>query len=412
MYAFGRSLAGHPFFAGSMIMILGNNFANVIAYFYHLIFGRMLGPSNYGDLVAFLSVAGLMTIAFSFMGMVIVKYASSLKEEEGIAFFNWLNKRSFITGAVGALLLLIVSPYIASFLHLENKLVMFLSPLFFFYLVAFVYRSYLQGKLRFLEFVLSVNVDMGGRLLIGFILIFLGYSVLGAVVGNVLAAFFAFCLLYLFVRRYLKIKNNAQFTQKREMFKYSIPVFFSAISSYMLITSDVLIVKHTFSAHDAGLYAALSTLGKVIFYATGPINGVMFPLVAKRHSQGYGYKKIIFYSILLTLLVGVGVTSIFYLLPERMITILYGSEFVSASPYLYLMGIFLSIFAVASLLLNYFMSINKTKVVYFSVAIAIGHLIAIYLYHESFIQVIKISILAVSLLLGILLLFLGYDQKK
>lgn len=412
VFNFGKNLTTHPFFAGSAVMVIGSNISNFIAYIYHLIIGRLLGPAPYGELVAFLSVVGLVTVSFNFMGLVIVKYSASLEKEEGYSFFKWLNRKAFYVGIICAGLLVFLTPLIADFLHLENKIVIFLSPLFVVYLMNFVYRAFLQGKLRFKEVVISTIIDMGGRLLFGAALVLLGLSVIGAVFGNVISALASFLLLYFVIRKYLRSKQKVAFTKKRELFKYSVPVFFAAFSGYLLITSDVLMVKHYFPAHEAGLYAAISTLGKVVFYGTGPINAVMFPLVSKRHSKGHGYKKIIWFSLLLTFVMGAGITFIYYLFPELMISILYGSEFISAAPELYLMGTFLSIYALASLLLNYFISIEKTSVVYFAVAAAVFHLVGLYLFHENIIQVINISIIAVSLLLGVLLLYLVYDQKK
>ena len=48
---------------------------------------------------------------------------------------------------------------------------------------------------------------------------------------------------------------------------------------------DVILVKHYFSADEAGHYAALSQLGKIIIFGTGAIASVMFPLVVERFEK-------------------------------------------------------------------------------------------------------------------------------
>ncbi len=408
-YGMTKGVLTHPFFAGSALMILGSNFANFLAYVYHLVVGRMLGPADYGELVAFISVVSIITVSFNFLGLVIVKFSSSLGEKESSNFLIWLNKRAIIAGILGSVFLIFTSPLIARFLHIHNYIMIFLSPLFFFYLLSFVYRSFLQGKLRFKEVVMSLNLDMGGRMVFGIALISLGLSVTGAVIGNVISTLLAYVVLFYFIKKYLTKSNHADFKHTTEVFRYSIPVIAAAVSSYMFITTDILMVKHYFSAHEAGLYAAISTLGKVIFYGTGPINAVMFPLISKRHSQGQKYNKILIISLILTLGMGVFVTLLYYLLPQLMINILYGGDYLQIAPYLFRMGIFLSIFALANLLLSYFISIEKTKVVYFSVVLSLLQIVLLYFYHDNIVQIINISTGVVTILLAILIIFIKFD---
>ena len=72
----------HPLFAGSFIMVVGSNLTNFIAYIYHLILGRMLGPAQYGVLVATISLIGMFSITFGFLGLVIIKFVSASGAEQ------------------------------------------------------------------------------------------------------------------------------------------------------------------------------------------------------------------------------------------------------------------------------------------------------------------------------------------
>ena len=54
----------HPLFSGSAVMIVGTNFANFLAYLYHLVLARMLGPSAYSDLAAALAALSLFFNGF------------------------------------------------------------------------------------------------------------------------------------------------------------------------------------------------------------------------------------------------------------------------------------------------------------------------------------------------------------
>ena len=72
-----KGIMAHPLFSGSAIMVFGSNFANFFAYLYHVVIGRLLGPSLYGELAATLSLIGMISASFSFFSLVIVKFVSS-----------------------------------------------------------------------------------------------------------------------------------------------------------------------------------------------------------------------------------------------------------------------------------------------------------------------------------------------
>jgi len=157
---FGTITSGvisNPLFVGSAFMIIGSNFANFIAYVYHVILGRMLGPSSYGDLVAFLALLGMFSTAFVFMGMVVVKFVSAGKKSELASLYNWFSRKTLISGTILAVLLFLATPFISRFLHMDNLVVAFMGPVLFFFLLSLVYRSFLQGLLRFKQVVVHVS---------------------------------------------------------------------------------------------------------------------------------------------------------------------------------------------------------------------------------------------------------------
>src|SRR5581483_6186188 len=63
---------------------------------------------------------------------------------------------------------------------------------------------------------------------------------------------------------------------------YSVKFFFATLGITLLTSVDILFVKHFFSPQLAGQYAALSVMGRAIFYLTSPIYFVFFPLIAQK----------------------------------------------------------------------------------------------------------------------------------
>jgi O-antigen/teichoic acid export membrane protein len=407
-----KALIHNPLFGGSAVMMIGSNFANAIAYFYHLIIGRLLGPSDYGELSAVLSVLGLLFTSFNFLGLVIVKFVSSTKESEVPVMFRWFTKKTYKIGIVIGLLIFLSSPIISSFLHIELKTALLIAPIVFIAFLVFIYRSFAQGLLKFWVVVVSTNIDMLLRLTVGVTFVYIGFAVIGATFGILIAVLMS--LLYLKKYTFKDFKSpetNHEFSLGKEVFSYSIPVLFATLTLNSMFSTDVILVKHFFNSHDAGIYASLSTLGKIIFYGTGPVSAVMFPMISKRHSQKQGLGKVFFLSFFLTLAISSWISFLYFLFPDYAIKILFGDKYIEGASNLFYFGVFMSLFAISSLIFNFFLSIEKTKVVYISLAVSMMQIIGIVVWHGSIISVISVSIVSCFIFLIALLTYYYYYSR-
>ncbi|MBU3956776.1 oligosaccharide flippase family protein [Patescibacteria group bacterium] len=404
--------------AGSAILFAGNMFANFGNYLYHLLMGRMLGPIDYGILASLISFSYLISIPVNSLSLVVVKYVSALRGKKDFGtifyFYSWLNKKLVIFSLAGFLLLIIISPLIASFLHLKSILPLLLiitSSLVGVYFMVNV--TTLQGFLRFGLMSISGAVQVVLKLGIAVLLVYLGWKVLGAVLAFLVSALIGYLLTAFFVRRLFERKKERKKTiNSQEIVRYAVPVFFSTLAFTSLYTTDIVLVRHFLPAQEAGFYAALATLGKIIFFASSPIIMVMFPMVSERHANGKKYINLLSLSLGLVLLTCLGISGIYFLFPKLMINILYGRQYLSASPYLFLFAIFLSLYSLSSLLVNFYLSVKKVKVVVLPVIAAAAQVILIFLFHQSLSQIVWVSISILSLLLISLLVYYIYSDNK
>lgn len=400
----------HPLFAGSLIMVFGSNAINFLNYLYHLMMGRLLGPSNYGELAALFSLSGLLGIIPGSLSLVIIKYVSSSKTDEGIEdIIRWFNKKIFLSAITLFLLIVILSPYISSFLNIQNHLLVILTgAIFLFSIPALFNRSVLQGLLRFKQMIVSVLAEVSLKLVLGVLFVYLGFSVGGAVGALVVASLAGWVLSRMAIADYIK-KGEIKLPQIKAFFLYSVPVLIQSVAMTSIYSTDLILVKHFFSSHEAGIYASLSTLGKIIFFGTGPISTVMFPLVAKKQSRGENYVKIFNYSLLLTIAASLAILAIYWLFPEIAIKTLYGSLYLEGANYLVWFGVFTTLFTLSSLYISYNLSMGRTKVVIIPLIVAILQIIGIWVYHYNLMIVIIISVLVNALLLSLLLIYSSYE---
>lgn len=411
IWGLANEFATHPLFAGSLVMIAGSNAVNFLNYIYHLIIGRMLGPSFYGELASLISLIGLLGIIPGSLSLVIIKYISASKnEEEMIALISWLKTRLLKASLIFVIAIIVISPMIVSFLHINKLSYIFLIAISFFISIqSLLNRSILQGMLRFKEMILSVFLENGAKLIISVSLVYLGFRVGGAVFSFAMAAFLG----WLITNYYLKIrvgKNSQAALNIRPMLTYSIPVLVQSFAITSLYSSDVILIRHFFSSHEAGIYASLSTMGKIIFFGAGPIASVMFPLISQRKSREQSYKKIFGLSFLGTAILASSVLLIYWLFPDLAIQILYGSSFLEAKGLLFWFGLFITLFTLSSLLINYGLSLGRTQVVVLPTIAAILQIILIWFFHKTLFLVILISIMVTALLLAALLIYSIYSK--
>ena len=409
------NIVSHPLFSGSLIMMTGSTFANAINYLYHLSVGRWLGPSGYGELATLISLIGLLGIIPASISLVVIRYVSASKTEESkIALISWLRIKIFQLSFAIFIMILLIAPAISSFLHISNiSYVIAIAVAFLFSLPAFYNRSILQGLLKFKESTISVLMENSIRLVVSILLIFLGFHVGGAMMGFVISAAVGWYIANRYLKTYFR-KNPQTPPNIRSMISYSIPVIVQSIALIALYSSDVILVKHFFSSHDAGIYASLSTLGKIIFFGTGPIGAVMFPLVSQRYSEGNNYRKIFIYSFLATFILSILILAIYWLLPAFAINLLYGSAYLEAANLLIWFGIFITLFTFSSLLVSFHLSLGRTKVVLLPAIASIAQIAAIWFYHGDLFTVIMLSILVSALLLSLLLIYSvhNWNEKK
>jgi len=296
-------------------------------------------------------------------------------------------------------------------MNLPIKITILMGPLLFLFLFTFVYRSFLQGLLKFFKVIISTSTDLIFRIIFGVLLVYLGYSSFGAVFGIFLASIVSYFVTKSFLRDYSGKKTSLDIGHTKKIVAYSVPVLVFSISNNLLISSDVILAKHYFDTHTAGIYASLSTLGKIIFYGASPVGAVMFPIISKRHFKGHPYTKVLFFSILMTLGISSGILLIYYLFPELMVTVLFGEKFIAGAPYLFSFAIFVVLYSLSNLIAAFYMSIEKTSIVYIPLLFSIIQVVGIVIFHNKVMDIIIVSIASAGMMLTSMFIYFVYDQK-
>lgn len=391
-------------------MVGGNMAANAINYLYHLVMGRVLGPADYGVLASLYSIlylAGIIPISTS---VSIVKFVSSAKENQLYSIYRAIKSFVFRLAITISILFLVLSPLVAHFLRIENVgSVALIAPIIFLTLVTLVNQASSQGLLRFSGTVIPTLISSSIKFGLGVLLVLAGWSVFGAVFGIVLGMGLAYLYSAWFIAKVL-VKGKVGKYNLKPFLTYALPVLFQALAFTSIFSTDVLLVKHFFDPFAAGIYGALSTLGKIIFFATSPVTATMFPIVSKRKSVGESYHKVFFLAVVIVLSVSAAITLFYFLFPTFAIRALYGSAYLAAESALVWMGVFISFYSLTSLLVNYSLSLGRSKIIIFPLLGALFQIPLIWIWHGSLLMVIQVSLgITILMFLGSLT-YLGYNR--
>jgi O-antigen/teichoic acid export membrane protein len=404
-------LLGHELVSGSFYIFLGSMVSNFLAFILNLFLARSLSYSDYAIFASLLSVLTLAAIPSGSISTIIMKFATGFhvsEQNEKVKVF-YTNSFKFVFGFAMLIFLLfaVLSIPISSFLHLNNIWYVILIGfcVFAFYLNT-LNMAFLQSLLKFRFIALLTSIGGVVKIIVGVILVFLGFRAFGGIWAIFFMTFFSFLIGFYPLKKilFLKITDKKIVLKKNDIFSFAFPAFIAVLSLTAFTSMDVILVKHFFNSQLAGFYAGLSLIGKVIFYFTAPIPAVMFPLLVKRHTTGKSFVNLFYLALILVILPSLFITSFYFVFPDFVIKLfLGGRDYLYIAKYLGIFGLYLTVFSMVNVCVNFFLSINKTKISILVVIAAVFQIILIFIFHSSFYQVIGVSMIVLTILLLVLL---------
>jgi O-antigen/teichoic acid export membrane protein len=412
VFAIAKSFLKHELITGSIYIFIGSIIANVFNLFFSLFMSRNLTVEGFGILTSTVSLMSLITIPAGSIIPTIVSFAGShfAKEDYGSvkALFLKLIKPLLVISFVVFLCFIVFANNIGDFFKIvDSSIIVIVGVTVALAYVGVVISGLLQARLAFKFISFSSLISAISKLAIGIALVFLGLNVKGAIwavfIAGVIPSIFGFIYLKFVWMSRINKKSKINF---KKILSYGIPSSFAALGMTSLISTDILLVKHFFDPLQAGVYAGLSLVGKVIFFFTAPIGSVMFPLIVKKYAKSESYNNIFIMAVAMVLIPSIFISAFYFLYPDLSISFIVKNEaYKSASGLLGLFGIFIALYSLITLFVYYFLSIKKTNVYIPILLASLSQLFLIIFYHGSLFTVVVISLLVALILLTTLVAY-------
>jgi O-antigen/teichoic acid export membrane protein len=219
----------------------------------------------------------------------------------------------------------------------------------------------------------------------------LGGALAAGLIGSVVALAYTAGVLWL---RYRGITAGSLRLDYARLMRTSANVAVAMLCVTSLSFVDVIIVKHTFDAHTAGLYGATSLAGKMLFYLVSFVPAVLLPRAANLAMGGKAVLPVLLQALALVAFFAGGGLFLFASVPEFVVTALAGNAFVAAAPLLFLYGVATTLLAALNTAVFFKLGIHRFDFVVPLALVALLELIAITLVHDTPQRVIEILIVA------------------
>lgn len=407
------------FLRSSILFLVTSTIAASIHYLFQFGMGRLLGPADYGILAAFFSILYIAQAPVQAVQLTITKFVAEFKAKNNFSIIKDLLMRSirkiFFISLIIFAVFVILNKQISEFLNIsQNLLVISFSFIFIGMFILPGARGFLQGMQKFKTLGINLILESTIKLISSLILIFFGFGVAGAIWGTNISIFLAFLLAFALLFKLLK-KYDSQHLDNKEKSKiylYSIPILIALSSITALYSLDVILVKHFFTAIDAGIYAAASLVAKVIFFALMPISQAMFPKVAELRMKKQKYNFIFLKSVLLVAGLSALATLIYFVEPKFILNFLFGAEYITAVPLIGIFGIAVSLMSISYVFVNYFLAIGKTSCVNILPVFVLAETAIIWFWHNSLQQIlISITVVMLSMLITLIIAYFATKNE-
>ncbi len=375
---------------GELIVAAGISAVLTIAYIVYT--GRVLGPAEYADFAAGLSVIYLFSMALSPVTPTIARLVARHVVRGELPAVAALRRASLVRMGwviLGfAAILLIFSTSLARLLHFRatsTLLLAFASSL----LVALigVDRGVLHGLMRFHTYNFNTVLESVIRTA-GAVLLFLYVrSASSALVSYAAALLIAEIVIAMgFAREWRNIPPAP--VDWASVGRLMMPMVVLMLSVAIFQNAHVLAVKRWFIASDAGIYGAASAVMRGFGVLFVPLYVLAGPLLTGAHDSGRPIRGLTLQLCAVYFALSVIPLAIFIVWPERIMTLLYGSAYSAAGPLVARLGGVTVITYTALMLSQALISVADFRFLSVYALGAVAQVIALVLHHRTWSDVI------------------------
>lgn len=393
-----------------MFSVLAVNGGN---YLYNLILGRLLGPEQFADaavLITFLLILSFVAMSFQ---LVTAKFSVVFENNLFASFISKVYKNAIIVGiSLGAIIIIFSKELQDLFNTASSSMFVVFGIGVPIYFLMSVNRGVFQGKKAFKLLSITYQTEMLSRLLITLGLLFLFNIQSSLVVAIGILISFGFGLIpFKFENLNFKSSSVIDASQLKLVRNFFIITAFYEFTQIIINNSDILLVKYYFESYEAGLYASLALIGRIVYFIAWMFVMLLLPTVVQLKKEGKPTAPILFKYVSYIATIASVIVLCSSLFPETAITLLFGKSYIAMAPLLWKYALATGLFAVSNLFAYYYLSLDRFIPVVFSGVFGMLQMGLVIFFHESLEQVVHMQIIAMICLLVFQIVYFVLESK-
>jgi O-antigen/teichoic acid export membrane protein len=390
----------------SSILFVSMMTVHVCNILFQMVIGRVLPETEYALLAAFLGVLAIIQRPLTTLRTAVCHYGSLLDQEGRRGDAKRLLRKWLILTSIPAILAglgaILFSETLAAYFHLDRSAPVIIAGAL---LPALCWLPILNGAAQGLQKFgwtsMAAFVGALGRLFLGagFTMVLCdacGWAMLGHGLGIYVNVGILFIGLWLALHG-----RETSSSPLPSMHLYLFQSFFVVAAYSILLTADVVLVKHFLPADLE--FSKAATVGRMVVFLPSAIVVSMFPKVASKGTLSSRQKSLFLKSFVYTVVFTGSAVAVCFLLPGLLARILFGIA--HASGYLKLMiGTMSAVMALNALLnvvVQFLLAQRRFKACLAVVVSAVVYLVAVQVFHASAWQIVLVAGLSNLAALGL-----------
>jgi O-antigen/teichoic acid export membrane protein len=396
-----RRVHHSQFLRHNAVFFVGALAVGALNYLYYPVLGRMLTPGTFGEVQTLVSLFLQLSVFLAALSLVVVNITNNTND---VARRNRLifeiEKLALLLGLGVLAVTLLLGPQLQSLLRFTSPWPFAVLGLTLLVSVPFMLRlAFLRSKQLF-GLVSTGNIlSAGGKLVLSAALVVAGLGTIGAIGGILLAQIIA-CSVVVWWALGLGLKppDGKRFGLPdmkllAPELRYAGLVLAVSLAVTLQYSIDIIIVKHYFDAHTAGLYAGIAAVARILFFLTTSFTQVLISKVRMQDENGES-RRTLYKSLGLIGLVSLPVLGIMVFFPNHIVGLLMGESYQTFAELLPKLGLSVFLVSLLNVLAAYYLIRRVFRIVIPIVGGAILTYLFILLHHGSLEAVVD------SLLLG------------
>jgi O-antigen/teichoic acid export membrane protein len=313
-------------------------------------------------------------------------------------------------GASIALLMVTASPWISRLFNMPITLFLAAVSAIPIGMALPIVMGALQGQQRFVAFA-SLSGSQAALKLVAAVSLGVALGPVGVVLGISLATAVTYLVGLRLLRHKLRIRVAGRWW--RPALGYLPIVVPSTFALAVLLSADVLAVKHFFPTNQAGEYSAVAAVSRAIYWASAGVAAVLFPKVVFREMQGRTGVWLVAASSGLVIIGGLLSMLLLSLGSRTVLNLFAGEAYAGGAAYLPWYAAGMTLLGVATVLIATHQSRGRGPFLGILLPLAALEPIAIAWRHASLLQVVQVVDICMALLVtGLALLLLPQRSRE